>query len=75
MTEGLALTHDAKFRRHLEETHALLRGHFLLSSGLHSDTYMQCARLLQWPDRAEAAGHAARRSGTKRPRHSFPRID
>lgn len=39
-----------------EETGALLKGHFRLSSGLHSDTYLQCARLLQWPARAEAAG-------------------
>lgn len=39
-----------------EETGALLRGHFRLSSGLHSDTYLQCARLLMWPARAEAAG-------------------
>ena len=38
------------------ETGALLRGHFRLSSGLHSDTYLQCARLLMWPERAEAAG-------------------
>ncbi|MDQ6893743.1 MAG: orotate phosphoribosyltransferase [Acidobacteriota bacterium] len=39
-----------------EETGALLTGHFRLSSGRHSDRYLQCARLLQWPDRAEAAG-------------------
>lgn len=39
-----------------EETGALLRGHFRLSSGLHSDRYLQCARLLMFPDRAEAAG-------------------
>jgi orotate phosphoribosyltransferase len=39
-----------------EDTGALLKGHFRLSSGLHSDTYLQCARLLQWPARAEAAG-------------------
>jgi orotate phosphoribosyltransferase len=39
-----------------EETGALLQGHFRLSSGLHSDTYLQCARLLQWPARAESAG-------------------
>ena len=38
------------------DTGALLKGHFRLSSGLHSDTYLQCARLLQWPARAEAAG-------------------
>ncbi|HEY3123822.1 MAG TPA: orotate phosphoribosyltransferase [Thermoanaerobaculia bacterium] len=39
-----------------EETGALLTGHFRLSSGLHSDRYLQCARLLMWPARAEAAG-------------------
>ena len=39
-----------------EKTGALFRGHFRLSSGLHSDTYLQCARLLMWPDRAERAG-------------------
>ena len=39
-----------------EATGALLSGHFRLSSGLHSDRYLQCARLLQWPERAESAG-------------------
>ena len=39
-----------------EATGALLSGHFRLSSGLHSDRYLQCARLLQWTDRAEKAG-------------------
>ena len=39
-----------------EETGALLTGHFRLSSGLHSDRYLQCARLLMWPRRAETAG-------------------
>jgi orotate phosphoribosyltransferase len=38
-----------------EATGALLTGHFRLSSGRHSDRYLQCARLLQWPDRAEKA--------------------
>lgn len=38
------------------ETEALLTGHFRLSSGLHSDRYLQCARLLMFPERAEAAG-------------------
>jgi orotate phosphoribosyltransferase len=32
---------------------ALLKGHFILSSGLHSDTYLQCARVLMNPKRAE----------------------
>jgi len=39
-----------------EETGALLTGHFRLSSGLHSDRYLQCARLLMWPKKAEQAG-------------------
>jgi orotate phosphoribosyltransferase len=39
----------------LRESGALLEGHFLLSSGRHSDRYFQCARLLQYPDRAAAA--------------------
>ena len=39
---------------HFEETEALLQGHFLLTSGLHSDRYLQCARVLMYPDRAEA---------------------
>lgn len=36
-----------------EAAEAILRGHFVLSSGLHSDTYMQCARVLMSPARAE----------------------
>lgn len=39
----------------LKETGALLQGHFLLSSGKHSDGYVQCARLLMYPDKAELA--------------------
>lgn len=37
----------------LVETGALLEGHFLLSSGKHSNRYCQCARLLQYPDKAK----------------------
>lgn len=32
--------------------HALMEGHFRLSSGRHSDRYLQCARILQYPDHA-----------------------
>jgi orotate phosphoribosyltransferase len=32
---------------------AILKGHFILSSGLHSDTYMQCARVLMDTKRSE----------------------
>lgn len=37
----------------LKESGALLEGHFLLSSGRHSDRYIQCAKLMQYPDKAE----------------------
>jgi len=39
--------------KQLEESEALLTGHFLLSSGRHSNRYCQCAKLLQYPARAE----------------------
>ncbi|MDR2803089.1 MAG: orotate phosphoribosyltransferase [Treponema sp.] len=39
----------------LKECGAFLEGHFLLSSGRHSNRYFQCARLLQYPDRAAEA--------------------
>jgi len=35
---------------------ALLEGHFLLSSGLHSGRYLQCALVLQHPERAGVLG-------------------
>ena len=37
----------------LKETKALLEGHFILSSGLHSKQYVQCAKLLSYPKQAE----------------------
>lgn len=37
---------------------ALLEGHFRLTSGLHSDRYLQCALVLQTPDQAAALGAA-----------------
>ena len=33
----------------LRKTNALLEGHFVLSSGLHSPKYVQCAKLLSYP--------------------------
>jgi orotate phosphoribosyltransferase len=42
----------------LEETGALLTGHFRLSSGLHSPNYVQCALLLEHPRNAKAIGQA-----------------
>lgn len=51
MTEAEVLT---IFRR----SGALLEGHFRLSSGLHSPSYLQCALVLQHPREAEALGAA-----------------
>jgi len=41
-----------------EQKGALFTGHFRLSSGLHSDRYLQCAKILQYPDIAERIGSA-----------------
>jgi orotate phosphoribosyltransferase len=52
-----------RFRR----TGALLEGHFVLTSGLHSTHYLQCALVLQHPAEAEAFGRAiAERFRTER---------
>lgn len=37
---------------------ALLEGHFVLTSGLHSPKYLQCALVLQYPKQAEEFGRA-----------------
>ncbi len=37
----------------LQDTEAVLSGHFLLSSGKHSKGYVQCAKLLRYADKAE----------------------
>jgi len=37
----------------LKETDALMEGHFVLSSGLHSEQYIQCAKLLSHPNKAQ----------------------
>jgi orotate phosphoribosyltransferase len=41
-----------------EKTGALMRGHFRLTSGLHSDVYLQSALVLQHPEHAAALGTA-----------------
>lgn len=43
---------------HFRETDALLEGHFILSSGLHSPKYLQCARALQYTADAAKFGKA-----------------
>jgi orotate phosphoribosyltransferase len=48
----------AELQQLLESVGAVRRGHFVLSSGLHSDTYVQCALVLQYPWHAEQLGRA-----------------
>ena len=55
----------------LKETNALLEGHFILSSGLHSAQYIQCAMLLSHPQKAESIC----RSLTEKIRENFSKID
>jgi orotate phosphoribosyltransferase len=45
---------EEEILRIFKETGALLEGHFILTSGLHSNRYFQCARVLQYPWHAEA---------------------
>lgn len=41
---------DTDFLSTMKKCQAILEGHFLLSSGLHSNKYFQCAQLFQYPD-------------------------
>ena len=47
---------EAEVARLYESKGALLRGHFRLSSGLHSGVYLQSALILQYPDEARRLG-------------------
>ncbi len=44
---------DINVKELLIEAKGLLNGHFCLTSGLHSDTYFQCAKLYQYPEIVE----------------------
>ena len=55
----------------LRKTNALLEGHFVLSSGLHSSKYIQCAKLLSFPNLAEKIC----RSLAKKIRRNYKKID
>lgn len=39
------------------DTQVMLEGHFLLTSGRHSNKYMQCARLFEYPEYSEMLSH------------------
>ena len=55
----------------LKKTNALLEGHFVLSSGLHSSKYIQCAKLLSYPVLAEKIC----KSLAKKIKKKFKKID
>ncbi|MCL2757669.1 MAG: orotate phosphoribosyltransferase [Coriobacteriia bacterium] len=48
-TAGFQRMDDAAVLSALQETQAIRKGHFRLTSGRHSDTYIQCARVLEQP--------------------------
>jgi orotate phosphoribosyltransferase len=52
------LVDASEIRQMLEKVGAVRQGHFELSSGRHSATYVQCALVLQHPDLAEKLGRA-----------------
>lgn len=49
---------DGELLRMFESSGAIRHGHFELSSGLHSGTYVQCALVLQYPHYAEKLGRS-----------------
>ena len=55
----------------LKKTDALLEGHFVLSSGLHSSKYIQCAKLLSYPHKAKVIC----KSLAKKIKKNFKKID
>ena len=63
--------HSEEVLDHFRDTNALLEGHFILSSGLHSPLYLQCALALQYPVDAEKF---ARAIAKKLDRESFDTV-
>ena len=55
----------------LKRTDALLEGHFILSSGLHSSKYIQCAKLLSFPHHAFKVCNSL----SKKIEKTFPLVD
>ena len=63
---------DEEILAEFRAAHALLEGHFILSSGKRSANYLQCARVLMDPERA---GRLARALAQKLPREIRSAID
>ncbi|CAF0698791.1 orotate phosphoribosyltransferase [Candidatus Methylacidithermus pantelleriae] len=68
MSEQNISQSDASVLAILRETGALLEGHFILRSGLHSRVFVQCARVLQYPWIAQ---ELSEKLAEKLPFHSF----
>jgi orotate phosphoribosyltransferase len=49
----LKISDETNILEIFKKTGALLQGHFLLTSGRHSDKYFQCAKVLQYPEYTE----------------------
>ncbi len=56
MISQVKISGDRESIEILKESQALLEGHFLLSSGLHSPVYIQTALALQFPEKASLLG-------------------
>ncbi len=56
--EAMATLTERETLELYEKTGALMRGHFRLTSGLHSDIYLQSALVLQYPEHAARLGAA-----------------
>jgi len=59
MTEVISQVPDLDVYGLFRESGAILEGHFELTSGYHSSVYLQCAAILQYPDRAGRVARAA----------------
>ena len=57
--------------KNLKETNDIIEGHFILSSGLHSNQYIQCAKLLSHPKQAEIICNSL----SKKIKKNFKKID
>lgn len=66
MRRPASLDHDG-IKEIFSRSGALLEGHFLLSSGLHSGQYLQCALVLADPKRAERLGQALAKLQPEKP--------
>ena len=55
MIEPIQKNAETRVLELMRESDAMLEGHFLLSSGRHSDKYFQCAKLIQYPKRTAEA--------------------